>query len=192
MIPSLFKFRAVSAVEELSQHRCEYPRVHDVFLALQNIVPPIRDGGRDLPAYVDHPIRARPATQDKCGDGHRADEFGRDSAAHADVAHDLRVVGEGWRDLLYRCPPRLVAHLTDHLRWHTDRRHEQLDRITMAVLRQDGLESLAVLPRDPSLFLSIGYIGRLVQNEFHDSRCVAHAPPHAARGLRRRSERTPT
>jgi hypothetical protein len=51
----------VSVGEELGQHRCEYLGGHDVFLALQDPVPSVRHGLRNLPTYVDHPRGARPA-----------------------------------------------------------------------------------------------------------------------------------
>ena len=54
-----------SAVEEFSQRRYERLGGHDMFLALQNTEPPVRQGVGDLIAYFDHPFGTSPADKDE-------------------------------------------------------------------------------------------------------------------------------
>ena len=68
-----------------------------MFLACQDTVPPVRNGFREPPTYVDHPRVVRPAGEHEGGDSHPAGLLDRYRASPADVAHDLRVVGERGR-----------------------------------------------------------------------------------------------
>ena len=54
-----------SAVEEFSQRRYERVGAHDMFLALQNTEPPVRQGVGDLTAHFDHPFGANPADEEE-------------------------------------------------------------------------------------------------------------------------------
>src|SRR5918998_6907769 len=83
---------ATPSREELLQHRREYLGGHDVFLAFQDVYPPVRYAFRHLLADVDHPPGARPTAQHERGGAHRTEQPGRDGAFPADVAHDLGVV----------------------------------------------------------------------------------------------------
>src|SRR5215212_3878490 len=139
--------RSRAVREEFLQNRYEYLRGHDVLLVLQDVVPSVWQDIRELSAYVDHQLRARPAGEDEGGTRRCAGHVGRYRATPAAVAHDLGVVGERGRERFDTHPPRLFAHLLDHLLRRPYPRHEQLDGVAAAVLRQDGPEVLAVLAR---------------------------------------------
>jgi hypothetical protein len=55
----------VSSGEEFRQHRHEHLGRHDVLLAFQDMVLPVRQGVRKLPADVNRPRGARPANEDE-------------------------------------------------------------------------------------------------------------------------------
>src|SRR5215218_5750963 len=118
--------------EEILQHRHEYLRGHDVLLVLQDVVPSVWQGNRELSAYVDHPLRASPAGEDKGGRRRCAGHVGRYRAIPAAVAHHLGVVGERGRERFDTRPPRLFAHLLDHLLRRPYPPHKQLDRVAVA------------------------------------------------------------
>src|SRR5215208_27087 len=152
--------------EEILQHRHEYLRGHDVLLVLQDLVPSVWQGNRELSAYVDHPRRARPAGEDEGGCRRCAGHVGRYRATPADIAHHLGVVGHRRRHGLQLRPPRGLAHLIHHLLRHPDGPPEVLERVVAAVFCQQGPDVFGFLARSVlPVLVALGVVGRLVQDE---------------------------